>query len=87
MLSFPQVCSDVSIWLSPFAANNQLSSDSWLRMEVVLTGLYASMTIFSLNKKERQKKEKLSPKDGDYAKDSVYGECPAEHTFLVQWCG
>lgn len=42
--------------------------------------MHVSTTLLSLNKKERQKKEKLSPKDGDCAKDSVYGECPDEHT-------
>lgn len=34
MLSLPQVYSNVSIWLSPLAANNHLNSDSWLHVEV-----------------------------------------------------
>lgn len=54
----------------------------------VLTGLHACICAHIISEQKGKanwkKKEKLSPKDGDYAKDKVYGECPAEHTFLVQ---
>lgn len=72
--------------LNPLAANNQLNNDSWLHVEVGFNRA-TCMVILSVDKEGKanwKKRKSCSPKDGDYAKDRVYSECPAEYTFLVQ---